>query len=178
MGEPRVSDTLTAMLKEAKLKRARPWEPISDDYLSAREFLSLVGIHGKGRGYRRALCYLRLAAGNSDILNRTPDSLKDCFQEGLVCVHSFRGSTGGAVGIEYRIPIESLNGKYAHLAKKLIPARHSKNPYAVPISRHAFRGLTVLSKREGKSTSELIGEWVQEELEHSFAHEPPSTEYP
>jgi hypothetical protein len=80
--------------------------------------------------------------------------------------------TGGAVEIEYRIPVLSLNGKYAYLAKKLIPARHSKNPYAVPVTRQALKGLTVLSKKTGKSTSELVEEWVQEELERSFAHEP------
>ena len=87
-------------------------------------------------------------------------------------VHAFRGSTGGAVAIEYRIPLPSLSGKYLYLARKLIAARHSKHPYAVRISREAFRGLTVLSKKTGKSTSELVEAWVHKELERFSVHEP------
>jgi hypothetical protein len=172
MDQLRELDTFIGMTKEAQLKRALPWEPISDDYLSAREFLSLMGIHGKSKRYRRALSYLRLAAAGSAIVDHLPDLLKDCFREGLVSVHPFRGSTRGAVAIEYRIPLPSLSGKYLYLARKLIAARHSKHPCAVRISREAFRGLTVLSKKTGKSTSELVEAWVQRELEHSFAHNP------
>ena len=167
-----MSDMLTAMLKEGQLKLSLPWKPISDDYLSTREFLSLISIDGKGKRYRRALGYLRLAATGSNILDHLPDIVKDCFREGLVSVHTFRGSTGGAVAIEYRIPLPSLNGKYQYLARKLISARHSKHPYAVRISREAFRDLTVLSRKTGKSTSELVEAWVHKELEHFSVHEP------
>ena len=172
MDQLRELDTFIGMTKEAQLKRALPWEPISDDYLSAREFLSLMGIHGKSKRYRRALSYLRLAAAGSAIVDHLPDLLKDCFREGLVSVHPFRGSTRGAVAIEYRIPLPSLSGKYLYLARKLIAARHSKHPYAVRISREAFRGLTVLSKKTGKSTSELVEAWVHKELERFSVHEP------
>jgi len=172
MDQPKMSDTLTALLKEAQLKLSQPWGPISDDYLSAREFLSLIGIHGKSKRYRRALSYLRLAATGSTISDHLPDLLRDCFREGLVNVHPFRGSTGGAVAIEYRIPLPSLSGKYLYLARKLIAARHSKHPYAVRISREAFRGLAVLSKKTGKSTSELVEAWVHKELEYLSVHVP------
>jgi len=158
------------MITEEKLKRSRPWEPISDDYLSAREFLSLIGIQGKSKAYRRALRYLTMAAYRSDILDRMPDSFKDCFREGIVRSHSFRGTTGGVVAFEYRIPVESLDEKYAKLAKKVIRARHGKNPYAIPISQTTFRRLTVLSEKVGKSNSELVEELVQKELERLFAH--------
>jgi len=110
-------DTFIGMTKEAELKRAQPWEPISDDYLSAREFLSLMGIRGKTKRYRRALGYLRLAATGSAIVYHLPDLLKDCFREGLVNVHPFKGSTGRAVAIEYRIPLPSLRGEYQYRAK-------------------------------------------------------------
>jgi hypothetical protein len=105
-------------------------------------------------------------------LDHLPDIVRDCFREGLVSVHAFRGSTGGAVAIEYRIPVLSLSGKYQYLARKLILARHSKHPYAVRISREAFRDLTVLSKKTGKSTSELVEAWVHKELERFSVHEP------
>jgi hypothetical protein len=105
-------------------------------------------------------------------VDHLPDLLKDCFREGLVNVHPFRGSTGGAVAIEYRIPLLSLNGEYQYLARKLILARHSKHPHAVRISREAFRGLAVLSRKTGKSTSELVEAWVHRALEHFSANEP------
>ncbi len=165
-------DTFIGMTKEAQLKRALPWAPISDDYLSAREFLSLMGIHGKSKRYRRALSNLRLAATGSAIVRYLPDLLKDCFREGLVNVHPFRGSTGGAVAIEYRIPLLGLDGRYQHLARKLIAARHSKHPYVVRISREAFRGLAVVSKKTGKSTAELVEAWVHKELERLSPHNP------
>jgi len=156
MDELKELDTFIGMTEEAELKRAQPWEPISDDYLSAREFLSLMGIHGRSKGYRRALGNLRLAATGSAIVYDLPDLLKDCFRGGLVNVYPFRGSTGGTVPIEYRIPLPSLSEGYLYLAKKLIAARHSKHPYTIRISREAFKGLTVVRKKTGKSTSELL----------------------
>jgi len=48
------------ILQAERLKRARPWTPVSTDQLTAREFFSLIGIEGKGRKYRRVLRYLRL----------------------------------------------------------------------------------------------------------------------
>jgi hypothetical protein len=126
---------LADMLKQERLKSARPWEPISDDYLTAREFLSLIGIHGKSKAYRRALRVLRIAHSRSDLLGHLPEYLTNCFREGIVQVHLFRGTSKGAVAVEYRIPVESLDEKFAALAKRLIPARNSKNPcsYAVAI---------------------------------------------
>ena len=162
---------LADRLKQERLKSARPWEPISDGYLTAREFLSLIGVHGKSKAYRRALRVLRIASSRSDLLGQMPEYLTDCFREGIVQVHPFRGTSKGAVAVEYRIPIESLDEKCAALAKRLIPARSSKNPCSVPVSRHAFQGLGLLSAKAGKSKSELVEEWVERELERLFAQE-------
>ncbi len=72
---------------------------------------------------------------------------------------------------EYRVPVESLNEKYAELAKRLIGARHSKSPYAVPLSKSTFMRLSVLSAKTGKSNSELVKELVQKELERFVTHD-------
>jgi len=165
------TEELMKRFREEKLKRSRPWEPISDTYLTAREFLSLVGIRGKSKAYRRALRHLIQAAYRSDVLHLQPDTFKDCFREGLVRCHSFQGTTGGVVEFEYRVPVESLNEKYAELAKKLIDARHTKNPYAVPLSKKTFMRLSILSEKMGKSNTELVEELVQKELERFGTHE-------
>ena len=81
-----------AMLKQEKLSRARPWSAISDDYLTAREFLSLIGIPGKGRDYRRTIRWLSMASSDrSDKNLYMPEYLKKCFREGWF-VPTFSGA--------------------------------------------------------------------------------------
>ena len=49
--------------------------------LTAREFLSLVGVRGKGNNYRRAIVWLAMAAVGDDN-DRIPDVLKEPFGTG------------------------------------------------------------------------------------------------
>ena len=154
-----------AMLKQEKLSRARPWSAISDDYLTAREFLSLIGIPGKGRDYRRTIRWLSIASSDrSDKNLHMPEYLKKCFREAVVCAHLFRGTAKGAVTFEYRIPLESLDPDYVRRAKSLVAARKSNSPYSVPLSRRVFMELTFLSAGTGKSMPEMIEEWAHREI--------------
>ena len=71
------------ILKKQRLDQARPWEAISSDYLTTREFLSLVGIEGRGREYRQALFYLEIASKRDNAGHILPDYLKRCFRNGV-----------------------------------------------------------------------------------------------
>jgi hypothetical protein len=150
------------VLQTERLKRARPWTPVSTDQLTARELLSLIGIEGKGRRYRRVLRYLRLACNRDDGAGRSPHYLNGCFREG-VRVYVFQGRGHGAVSLEYRIPVESLDDKYVEHAKKLISARNGRASDSICVSREAFKELVALSARAGRSISEMIEQWVHRE---------------
>ena len=158
---------IARMLHAERLKRARPWVPVSSDYLTAREFFSLIGIEGKGRHYRRTLRYLRLASNRGDDAGRAPEHLNQCFLKGLR-VEVFQGRGKGVVSVEYRIPVESLNEGYVEQARKLISGRHGKAADTISVSHEAFKELVALSARAGKSIPELIEQWVHREWRFSL----------
>ena len=162
---------IVAALKEAKLASARPWMPISNDYLTVREFLSLIGLYGKRKEYRLTIRHLSMASTRNDSNLPAPEYLKECFREGMVCVHLFRGSPKGTVAFEYRIPVKSLDEKYAGRAKTLTSARNGNIRNSIILSRQTFKGLTLLSARTGKSMSETVEEMVDRELKLMFATE-------
>ncbi len=163
-----------AMLRQEKLDRARPWTPISGEYLTAREFLSLIGIYGKKRGYRSTIRWLSMASSRTG--GHMPEYLKKCFKDGIVCAHLFQGSPKGAVTFEYRIPIDSLDEKYAERAKTLMFSRNGKSDNSVTLNQRIFRELRVLSARTSRGMSEIVEDLVHKEFESSFAepHNPAS----
>ena len=116
------------ILKKQKLDHARPWKAISSDYLTTREFLSLIGIEGRGREYRQALFYLEIASKRDNNGHLLPDSLKKCFRDGSVRVHVFRSRSEGLIGVEYRIPVESLDERYAERIREIVSCRNGKAP--------------------------------------------------
>ena len=150
------------VLHAEKMKRARPWTPVSAEQLTAREFLALVGIEGKGRRYRRTLRYLRLTFNRDDEAGRAPGALSKCFREG-VRVQVFQGRGHGAVAVEYRIPLESLNEEYAERARRLISGRNGRPSDSISVSHETFKQLVALSARAGKSIPDMIEEWARRE---------------
>jgi hypothetical protein len=150
------------VLHEEKMKRARPWTPVSTEELTAREFLALIGIEGKGRRYRRTLRFLRLTSNRDDEASRAPGYLSKCFRAG-VRVRVFQGRGHGAVPVEYRIPLESLNDEYAELATKLISGRNARPSDSINVSRETFKQLVALSARAGKSIPDMVEEWAHRE---------------
>ena len=89
------------VLKKQRLDHARPWEAISPDYLTTREFLSLAGVGGGGRKYLQTLFYLEIASRKEESAHLLPDYLKRCFRDGSVRVHVFRSRSEGLIGVEY-----------------------------------------------------------------------------
>ena len=151
------------ILKKQRLDQARPWKAISSDYLTTREFLSLVGIEGRGREYRQALIYLEIASKRDNTGHILPDYLKKCFRNGFVRVHVFRSRSEGLIGVEYRIPVESLDESYEERVKGLVSSRNSKT--SDPISRGTFRKLKRLSEITHRSVSEIIDSWANREMD-------------
>jgi hypothetical protein len=164
MDEKKIKQLFT----QEKLKRAHPWEPVSADYLTTMEFLFLIGIDGKGKTYRETLYHLDVAA-SADNNHLMPDYLRQCFREGVVCVHIFRGRAKGPIPLEYRIPIESLEEKHLQSAGRLTKLRNGKaRDYITPA---VLRRLTLLSDQAKKSIPEIIGRLVNREVEIMLAEQ-------
>ena len=156
------AEEIADVLREEKMKRALPWTPVSADQLTAREFLTLIGIKGKGRRYRRTLRYLRLTFSRDDEANRAPVYLSKCFREGVM-VQVFQGRGHGAVSVEYRIPVESLKDEYAARARRLISGRNRGPSDSVGVSHEAYKQLVALSARGGKAIPDMVEEWARRE---------------
>jgi hypothetical protein len=153
---------IAELLQEERLKRACPWTPVSAEQLTAREFLSLIGIKGKGRRYRRTLRHLSLTCTRNDEADRAPGYLTKCFRQGVI-VQVFQGRGHGAVSVEYRIPVESLEDEYADRARRLISGRSGKPSDSISVSRETYKHLVALSGRAGKSIPDMVEEWARRE---------------
>ena len=151
------------VLRKQRLDHARPWKAISSDYLTTREFLSLIGLEGRGREYRQTLFYLEIASKRDNSGHLLPDYLKKCFRDGSVRVHVFHSRSEGLIGVEYRIPVESLDERYAERAKELVSSRNSKTPDS--ISRGTLKKLRRLSEITHKSVSEIVDACVNREMD-------------
>ena len=151
------------ILKKQKIDQARPWTAISSDYLTTREFLSLVGIEGRGREYRQALFYLEIASKRDNKGHLLPDSLKNCFRDGSVRVHVFHSRNSDLIGVEYRIPVESLDERHAERVREIVSSRNGKTPDF--ISPATLKNLRRLSEITRKSVSEIIDESVNREMD-------------
>ena len=151
------------ILKKRRLDQARPWTAISSDYLTTREFLSLVGIQGRGREYRQALFYLEIASKRDNADHILPDYLKRCFRDGAVRVHVFRSRSEGLIGVEYRVPVESLDERYAERIRQIVSSRNGNIPES--ISRAAMKKLRLLSEITHRSISEIVDACVNREMD-------------
>lgn len=151
------------ILKKQRFDHAHPWKPISSDYLTTREFLSLIGVTDRGREYRQALFYFEIASKRTVSGHILPDYLKRCFRDRTVCVHTFRSRSAGLIGVEYRIPVDSLDEGYEERIKELLLSRNGKAPDA--ISRGTLKKLRRLSDITHKSVSEIIDECVNREMD-------------
>ena len=85
------------------------------------------------------------------------------FPERIVRVHVFRSRSEGLIGVEYRIPVESLDERYAERVKELVSSRNSKT--SDPISRGTLRKLKRLSEITHRSVSEIIDSWANREMD-------------
>ncbi len=151
------------ILKKQKIDHARPWKAITSDYLTTREFLSLIGIEGSGREYRQALFYLEIASKRDNKDHLLPDSLKKCFRDGSVRVHVFHSRNSGLIGVEYRIPVESLDERYAERIREIVSCRNGKVPDFV--SRATLKKLRRLSEITHRSISEIVDACVNREMD-------------
>ncbi len=150
------------LFRQERLRRAFPWKPVSADYLTTRECLSLIGIESRGKRYRRTLYYLDIAA-SGDNSHLIPDYLRSCFKEGIVHVRVFQGRAEGPISLEYRIPIERLDETYVQPAKRLVKFRTDKaRDYITPA---ILRKLSSLSDETEKSIPDIISTLVNREVE-------------
>jgi hypothetical protein len=151
------------VLKKQRLDHARPWKAISSDYVTTREFLSLIGIEGTGREYRQALFYLEIASKRDNKGHLLPDYLKKCFRDGSVRVHVFHSRNSDLIGVEYRIPVESLDERYAERVREIVSSRNGKIPdFISPATMKKLKRLSVITR---KSVSEIIDESVNREMD-------------
>ncbi len=157
---------IVGILKQQRVDHARPWKAISSEHLTTREFLSLIGIEGRGREYRQSLLYLEIASRRDNTDHLLPDYLKTCFRDGRVHVHVFRSRNESLVGVEYRIPVESLDERYTERVSEIMAYRNGKTPDS--ISRGTLKKLRQLSEISHKSISEIVDGWVKREMDVLF----------
>ena len=72
---------------------------------------------------------------------------------------SFGRRSEGLIGVEYRIPVESLDERYGERVKEIVSSRNGKTPD--PISRGTLRKLKRLSEITHRSISEIVDSWAQ-----------------
>ena len=154
---------IAGILKNQRMEHARPWKPISPDYLTTKEFLSLIGIEGRGREYRRTILYLEIASRRDNSDQLLPDYLRKGFRDGMVRVHVFRARSETLIGVEYRVPVENVDERYAKRITEIVSCRNGKTPES--ISRGTLKKLRQLSMITRKSISEMIDTLVSRELE-------------
>jgi hypothetical protein len=157
------------ILKKQKLDHAHPWKALSSEYLTTREFLSLIGFEGRGKEYRQTLFYLEIAAKRDNKGHLLPDYLKKCFRDGAVRVHVFRARSEDLIGVEYRIPVESLDERHAERVKEIVSSRDRKAPCS--ISRATLKKLKRLSEMTHRSVSEVIDACVDREMDAALGRE-------
>ena len=164
---------IKALCRTKAQRLASPWEPDSPERLTAREFLTLVGVKGKGNNYRRAIAWLAMAVVG-DHNERIPPVLKEPFRDSVPRVHAFLGRGNGAVAVEYRIPVASLDEKYAGQIQNLLSLR-SGQPQDSIIGPKTMAQLKFLSRTTGNSPSEIIAASVQQMVETTVrdAHKAP-----
>lgn len=152
---------MKAACRRKAQRLARPWEPDSQERLSAREFLSLIGVKDKNNDYRRATAWLAMVVVG-DHNERIPARLKEPFRDGVPRVHAFKGH--GPVDIEYRIPVASLDEKYAAQIQTILSLRNGQGLDSI-IGPKTMAQLKFLSRTTGNSPSQIVATSVQRMVE-------------
>lgn len=158
---------LRARVWQQRLKRAGPWTPLSGEYLNTKEFLFLFDGCGDEREYREALFCLRIASSGSRN-HLVPEYLRAMFRDGVVSVDMV-GRTRGAIAVEYRVPIQSLDEKYVRVAKLLVHLRSKRLDQCLDDA--TFRKLVRLSLESDKTIPEIITASVEAFFAHSVRQE-------
>jgi hypothetical protein len=132
-------------------KVAKPWEPITDEYLSTKELLLLMGIDPrvKYHQYRRYLHFCTIAAhpgGNPDSL---PHDLRTCFADETIKIQAFRGRNDSTrAKIEYRVAIADLRKDHQLKALDIVIERINKCLKLSERARLALQTLTHQNKEQ------------------------------
>ena len=141
-----INDAIVSM----RYANAREWEPISDKYLTLKEFATLVGLSCSRSNLARLRTYLNLVIGGNN-QNNIPDIIKRLFRDGHAKVHIFRG-INTTVNVEYRVAISDLTQEYGEKAGKLILTRVE----TITPKGHTRDMIRYLAKHYGMSPNDII----------------------
>ena len=76
------------MIRERIEKASLPYEPISDGFITAKEFAKMLGISTRAPG--RRVTWLLCMAAIGDNCNGTPAVIKECFAGQNPVVHIYK----------------------------------------------------------------------------------------
>ena len=155
------SSEANKIIDEQQLLTARPWEPLTEDYLSTYEFLTVLGIKRSSRKRKEIQRYLYLACSRTDAQSLLPDYLKRVFLDGVVRVHFFNYKKKGPVKFMYRIAVKDIGKEYLPTVAKVIALRE-KIKATDAIDTQTRKSLAYLAVSTGKNINSLIIEFIHE----------------
>ncbi len=152
-------DAIRKLVKEKTGEVALPREALSGDFITSKEFASLLGM-STNRPRRRLLVYLSMISQGRN-LETIPWEIRECFvgHKPVVCVYQGNGS----VNYEYRIAIKDLYGKFQAAAREMAISRTSgESVYVKPATLKQLKYLSIRFKTDISSVIDIL---VNRELE-------------
>jgi len=141
---------------------AKPWTPITDEYLSSKEFLLLLGLNPKATDYRyrKLLHFCEIAAHPDSNHDLFPGRLRDCFMDRTVNILAFKGHYGDATRakVEYRIAIADLAKDCQVRALDIVLKRVAESTKLTESTR---LGLRTLAYENNQSISQVINDLIK-----------------
>ena len=156
-----VRKAVKAKLMNTILNVAKPWEPITDEHLSAKELLLLLGIDAETKHYQylKYLRFCRIAAAYpGDNHHSLPYNLRDCFAGGAVKVEAFKSQRNLTRSkIEYRVAIADLRKDRQLKALDIVLERIGES---LRLNKKARLALRTLAHQKNEPVSQVISSLV------------------
>jgi len=148
-------NAIKKLARKKLAENALPYAPISDEFITAREFASLVGMSSH-RPQRRLKVLLSMISQGKDP-ETIPAEIRECFAGQKPVVHVYQGK--GSIDYEYRIAIKDLSGGYVSAARQAINGRSN---YVKPGTLKKLRYLSMHFKTDISSVIDIL---VNREIE-------------
>jgi hypothetical protein len=151
---------------EKMLSKAKPWEPIMDEYLSSKELLKLLGVdpEAKRYQYQELLRFCELAVLSDNDHTELPDNLRNCFTGGAVKILAFKVQHGNSKGarIEYRVALADIAANCRLKALDIVLKRIGT---VFNLKEKTRLTLRMLALQNNKSLSQIINDMASKAIE-------------
>lgn len=139
-------------IDEKLRKRYPPWTPMKEGFLTAKQFMTLIGLSGK-RLQARVMGRFIAAESHQDT-SLIGDYLISCFKEGRARIHICQGR--GVTNLEYRVAIDDLKEEYQVKAMIIQLSRYT--------NLKGRKMLEFISKQTGEKPLSFINSFIMEQF--------------